>query len=44
MTPSGSQEVDRELREGSVFYAREGGRELGLEFIAEFERVPPHRW
>lgn len=38
MTPSVSQEADRELTEGGVFYAREGGRELGLEFIAEFER------
>lgn len=38
MTPSVSPEADRELTEGGVFYAREGGRELGLAFIAEFER------
>ena len=38
MTPSVSPETDRELTEGDVFYAREGGRELGLAFIAEFER------
>lgn len=39
MTPSVSPETDRELTEGGVFYAREGGRELGLAFIAEFERA-----
>ncbi|MGE0557254.1 MAG: type II toxin-antitoxin system RelE/ParE family toxin [Burkholderiales bacterium] len=38
MTPSVSPEADRELTEGGAFYAREGGRELGLAFIAEFER------
>lgn len=38
MTPSVSPEADRELNEGAVYYAREGGRELGLAFIAEFER------
>lgn len=39
MTPSVGPEADRELTEGGVFYAREGGRELGLAFIAEFERA-----
>jgi plasmid stabilization system protein ParE len=39
MTPSVSPEADRELTEGAGFYAREGGSELGLAFIAEFERV-----
>lgn len=39
MTPSVSPEADRELIEGGVFYAREGGGELGLAFIAEFERA-----
>ena len=39
MTPSVSSEADRELTEGAVYYAREGGRELGLAFIAEFERT-----
>ena len=38
MIPSVSPEADHELTEGAVFYAREGGRELGLAFIAEFER------
>ena len=38
MNPSVSPEADRELTEGGVFYAREGGGELGLAFIAEFER------
>jgi len=39
MNPSVSPEADRELTEGAVYYAREGGSELGLAFIAEFERV-----
>lgn len=39
MTPSVSPEADRELTQGGVFYAREGGRELGLAFVAEFERA-----
>jgi putative addiction module component (TIGR02574 family) len=39
VTPSVSPEADRELTEGGVFYAREGGRELGLAFIAEFEEL-----
>jgi plasmid stabilization system protein ParE len=38
VTPSVSPEADRELAEGGAYYAREGGRELGLAFIAEFER------
>jgi plasmid stabilization system protein ParE len=39
MTPSVSPEADRELTEAAVYYAREGGRELGLAFVAEFERT-----
>lgn len=39
MTPSVSAEADRELTENATFYARESGKELGLEFIAEFERA-----
>jgi plasmid stabilization system protein ParE len=39
MTPSVSPEADRELTDGAIYYAREGGRELGLAFIAEFERT-----
>jgi toxin ParE1/3/4 len=38
MTPSVSPEADCELTEGSIFYAREGGLDLGLAFVAEFER------
>jgi plasmid stabilization system protein ParE len=38
MTPSVSPEADRELTEAGIFYAREGGKELGLAFIAEFAR------
>ncbi len=38
MIPSVGPEADRELTDGAVFYAGEGGRELGLAFIAEFER------
>lgn len=34
-----SPEADRELTEGAIYYAREGGAELGLAFIAEFERT-----
>ena len=39
MTPVVSPEADRELTEGAVYHAREGGQELGLAFIAEFERT-----
>ena len=39
MIPSVSPEAERELTEGALFYAREGGADLGLAFIAEFERV-----
>jgi toxin ParE1/3/4 len=39
MTPSVSPEADRELTEGAIHYAREGGAELGHAFIAEFERA-----
>ena len=39
MIPSVSPEADRELSDGAVYYAREGGAELGLAFIAEFERA-----
>lgn len=39
MIASVSPEADRELTEGAVFYAREGGAEVGTAFIVEFERV-----
>ena len=39
MTPSVSPETDRELSDGALFYAREGGTEVGLAFITEFERA-----
>ena len=39
MTPSVATEVERELIEGALYYAREGGTELGRAFITEFERV-----
>ena len=39
MTPSVAPEVEWEPTEGAVYYAREGGSELGRAFIAEFERV-----
>jgi hypothetical protein len=39
MTPSVSPEAEWELTEGALFYAREGGAELGLAFISEFERI-----
>lgn len=39
MTPSVSPEADWELTRETVFYAREGGAELGVAFIAEFERA-----
>jgi hypothetical protein len=33
-----SLEAERELIDGALFYAREASAELGLTFIAEFER------
>ena len=39
MTPSVSLQADRELIEGGVFYARDGGRELGIAFVDAFERA-----
>lgn len=48
MTPSVSPEADQELTEGTVFYAQEGGRDVALAFVAEYERAlallckPPH--
>lgn len=39
MIASVSPEADRELTEEALFYAREGGAEIALAFIAEFERV-----
>ena len=38
MIPSVSLEAERELTDGARFYAREANAELGLAFIAEFER------
>lgn len=38
MIASVSPEAERELIDGAVFYATEGNAELGLAFIAEFER------
>jgi plasmid stabilization system protein ParE len=37
--PSVSSEADSELSREALFYAREGGAELGAEFINEFERA-----
>jgi toxin ParE1/3/4 len=34
-----SLEADRELSEGALYYARESSADLGLAFIAEFERA-----
>lgn len=39
MIPSVSSEADWELSREALFYAREGGPELGAEFINEFERA-----
>ena len=39
MNPSVSPEGDWELTKDAVYYAREGGAELGLAFITEFERA-----
>lgn len=41
MTPSVSPEADWELTKEAVLYAREGGAELGLALITEFERALP---
>jgi plasmid stabilization system protein ParE len=38
VTPSVSVEAERELIEGAAYYARQANAELGLAFIAEFER------
>lgn len=38
MSPSVSPEAEWELTDGALFYARESGADLGLAFIAEFER------
>jgi plasmid stabilization system protein ParE len=37
--PSVSAEADWELSREALYYAREGGAELGREFINEFERA-----
>lgn len=39
MNPSVSPEADWELTKEAVYYAQEGGADLGLAFIAEFERA-----
>ena len=39
MRSSVGAEAERELIEGALFYAREGNADLGLAFIAEFERT-----
>ena len=39
MIPSVSPEADRELSDGAAYYAQEANAELGLAFVAEFERV-----
>ena len=39
MNPSVSPEADWELTKEAGYYAREGGAELGLSFITEFERA-----
>ena len=39
MKPSVGSEAELELTNGAVNYAREANRELGLAFIAEFERA-----
>lgn len=39
MSPSVSPEADGELTKEAVYYAREGGADLGLAFITEFERA-----
>jgi toxin ParE1/3/4 len=37
--PSVSIEAERELSEGALYYTRESNADLGLAFIAEFERA-----
>jgi len=37
--PSVSPEAEGELIDGAIFYGREANVELGLAFIAEFERA-----
>lgn len=39
MTPSVSGAAERELIDGAVYYAREGGRELGLAFVSAFDQA-----
>lgn len=39
MISSVSREAERELIDGALFYAREANAELGLAFVAEFERA-----
>lgn len=39
MIPSVSPEAERELTDGAVYYAGEANADLGLAFIAEFERA-----
>ena len=39
MISSVSPEAEHELIDGALFYAREANAELGLAFIAEFERA-----
>ena len=39
MIVSISPEVERELIDGAIFYAEQANTELGLAFIAEFERA-----
>ena len=41
MIASVSPEADLELTESAVSYAREGGAEVGLAFIAEYELEQP---
>ena len=40
MNPSVSPDADRELTESAIFYALEANAEVGLAFVAEFERSP----
>jgi plasmid stabilization system protein ParE len=39
MTPSVSDEADRELTDATVYYTREASPALALAFVAEFERA-----
>lgn len=38
MNPSVSPDADRELTERAIFYTREANADVGLAFVAEFER------